>query len=109
MCNYDLTKCALATLGTVGASDPLVFLDDTTLLGTTLQLSFLAQTRDPLSIDMNKESKELGVPTTELTDNGGLLDRLLALGQGLVGDLGSVVLHDANHVPKDGVQLGGKI
>ena len=87
------------TLGTVGTSGPLVLLDGATLLGTALELSLFAQTRDPFSVDVDEEAKELGVPTTELANNGGLLDGLLPLGQGLIGNLGSVFLHDANHVP----------
>ena len=87
------------TLGTVGTSGPLVLLDRTTLFGTALEFSLPSQARNPFAIDMNEKAKELGVPTTELANNGGLLNGLLPLGQGLIGNLGSVFLHDANHVP----------
>lgn len=88
-------------LGTVGAGGSLALLNGTALLGTTLEFSLSAQTRNPFSIDMDKEAEELWVPTTELANYGSLLDGLLPLGQGLVGHLRAVLLHDADHVPDD--------
>lgn len=76
----------------------LVLLHGTALFNPTLQFAFTSQTRDPFPVDVNKITKELGIPTTELTHNGSLLDGLLALGQRLIGDFGTIFLHDANHI-----------
>lgn len=94
-----MSESYLVTLGTIRASRPLVLQKAAAFLDPTLQFSFPAQTRNPFAIDMYKEAKEFRIPATELTDNGSLLDRLLAFGQGLIGNFGSKVLHDPNHVP----------
>ena len=86
-------------LGSIGSSHSLVLHERTTLFNAPLQFSLSPQSWNPFPIDVHKVPKEFWVPTTELADNGGLLDWLLSLGERLVGDFGSVVLHDANHVP----------
>jgi len=64
-----------------------------------LELPLPSQFWHPLPVVVKKEAKKVWVPATELPHYGGVLDGLLALlGQGLVGDLRSVALHDADHV-----------
>jgi len=75
-----------------------VFLHRSTLFNATFQFTFLAQLRDPLPIDVDEVTKKLRIPSSKLTDNGRLLDGVLTLGQGLVGNFGSIFLHDLDHV-----------
>lgn len=87
---------------TIGACNTAVLLGDQqqpTLVDASPQLPLPPQFWHPLAVVVKKEPKKVGIPATELTHDGGFLDGLLALlGEGLVGDLRSVVLHDADHV-----------
>jgi len=75
-----------------------LLLDHLALLGASTKFAFPAELGHPLSVDVGEVPKELRIPATELADDGFLLDLVLATGHGLVGDLGPVFLHDAEHV-----------
>ena len=56
---------------------------------------------------MEEETEEIRIPATELAHDGGFLDRLLALlRKSLVGDFGSVFLHDPDHITVTSTWVG---
>lgn len=48
---------------------------------------------------VEEETEEIGIPATELADDGSFLYGLLPLlRKSLVGDFGSIFLHDTDHI-----------
>jgi hypothetical protein len=71
----------------------------TAFFSATSEFSFPSKLWDPFAVVVEEETKEIRIPATELTHDGSFLYALFPLlGKSLVGDFGSIILHDTDHI-----------